>query len=265
MENSNSKFKINIYEALSWMLGAILFLSLGVNVFLISRMNLEKGRAEVLSSSTKTTSAQEIYSLFECPCCCKSIGECTCPMAQERKNYVDVLLEVGDFQSEDEIALAYVKKYGLNSFLDKDKQQEIKEKLIKEAPADRPIISISPDSYDFGDVSQKEGRAFTSFDLKNEGKSDLVIDRLETSCGCTFASIIFEGKENPYFTMPGHDNPTDWEGVTIPPGANAQLKVMYDPTVHMDFRGTAIRGISIFSNDPIDFEKEVKVELNQVD
>lgn len=259
----NSKFKN--YKILSLLLGALLFLSLEANLLFINRISLEKSRAEVGSSSMKNVSAKELYSLFECPCCGKSIGECTCPMAQERRNYVDVLLEVGTFQSEDEVALAYIKKYGLNSFLDKDKQQEVKEKLIAEAPADRPIISISPDFYDFGDVSQKEGRAFTSFDLKNEGKSDLVIDRLETSCGCTFASIIFNGKENPYFTMPGHDNPTDWEGVTIPPGANAYLKVMYDPTVHMDFRGAAIRGISVFSNDPIDFEKEVTVELNQVD
>lgn len=263
MENSNSKFKN--YKTLSLILGILFLLSLEANVLLIKGINSKKNKAEIMSSAVKHVSAENIYSVFECPCCGKAIGECTCPMAQERRNYVDALLEVGDFESEDEITLAYIRKYGLDSFLDEGKQQEIKEKLIAEAPADRPIISITPDLYDFGDVSQKEGRAFTSFDLKNEGESDLVIDRLETSCGCTFVSIVFEGKENPYFTMPGHDNPTDWEGVTIPSGASAQLKVMYDPTVHMDFRGTATRGISVFSNDPIDFEKKVTIEINQVD
>ncbi len=40
---------------------------------------------------------------------------------------------------------------------------------------------------------------------------------------------------------------------------------MYDPNIYKDFRGAAIREIHVFSNDPIDFEKEVRVELNQVD
>ncbi|MDP3995768.1 MAG: DUF1573 domain-containing protein, partial [bacterium] len=167
----------------------------------------------------------------------------------------------------DEIILAYIKKYGLDSFIDEEKQQEYRELLIKEAPADRPVISLSPSSFDFGDVSQKEGVAATLFIVKNEGEKDLVIDRLETSCGCTSASIVFQGEEGPTFNMPGHDINEQIEGwqVVIAPGDEAQLKVYYDPDVHEDFRGPAIRTISIFSNDSLDFEKKVTVELNQVD
>ncbi len=264
MENEKTKPSINLQKFSFLILSFLLVSSVVLNLVLIKRMNLKEESMNNLSASLiNTVSAKEIYPMFECPCCGKAISECTCPMANERTTFISALAQMNI--SEKEIIMAYVKKYGLSSFTDKQNQEEFREELIKQAPADRPVIVLSPDIYDFGDVSQKEGRYFTSFDLKNEGKSDLVINRLETSCGCTFASIIFEGKENPYFTMPGHDNPTDWEGVIIPPGANAQLKVMYDPTVHMDFRGTAVREISVFSNDPIDFEKNVTVELNQVD
>lgn len=209
-------------------------------------------------------SAQEIYPLFECPCCGKAIDKCSCPMAKERRTYVDGLVDAEI--AEDRVILSYLKKYGLNSFIDKEKQKEFRQKLIAEAPVERPIISLTPESYNFGDVSQSKGIATTYFELKNEGKEDLVINKIETSCGCTSASIVYQGEEGPKFSMPGHginEEIKDWQAV-IPSGETAQLKVYYDPNVHKDFQGTAIRSISVFSNDPIDFEKEVKIELNQI-
>ncbi len=93
-----------------------------------------------------------------------------------------------------------------------------------------------------------------------------MIDRMDTSCGCTFAAINYKDKESPFFTMPGHgyENP-EWGGVSIPPGETAQLEVMYDPDTHGEFRGFAIREVYVYSNDPIDFEKKVRIELNQVE
>jgi hypothetical protein len=163
--------------------------------------------------------------------------------------------------------MAYIKKYGLDSFKDKNKQEEFKQKLIQAAPAIRPVITISPDLYDFGNVSQKQGIVNTFFSIKNEGQGDLTINKLETSCGCTTASIVYKDKEGPIFSMAGHgknEKIKDWQ-VAIPPGDSAQLKVYYDPNMHKDFRGTAIREIYVFSNDPIDFEKKVRIEINQVD
>lgn len=260
---------INFWKISTLVLVIFLVLSLTANVVISFKSLTNKISGDIFtgsagSSLVKAVSAKEIYPLFECPCCSKPLDQCTCGMAKERKDYVDFLAETKT--SENEIIIDYVKKYGLNSFVDKNKQKEIREKLIATAPSDRPIISLSPDSYDFGDVSQKEGKVYTYFNLKNEGKSDLVIDRLDTSCGCTFVSIVFGGKESPLFTMPGHgyENP-DWEGVSIPVGETAQLKVMYDPDIHKDFRGPAIREILVFSNDSVDFEKKVKIELNQID
>lgn len=261
MKNKLKLRKINPWMVVSLILAGALILSLTVD---FRGVDLSKSRI-ITSPPTPTISAQEIYSLFSCPCCGQPLDKnnICCNLAQERIDYIDSLIETKT--SEKEIILAYVKKYGLNSFVDKNKQKEIRKELIKSAPSDRPIISLSPDFYDFGDVIQKKGKVFTNFTLKNEGESDLVIDRLETSCGCTFASIVFKGEEGPLFGMDGHgnENPTDWK-IVIPPGEQAQLKVMYDPSVHKDFRGPATREIFVFSNDPIDFEKKVKIELNQI-
>lgn len=211
-------------------------------------------------------SAAEIYPLFSCPCCGQPLDKnnICCGAAKEMINYIDNLVQPG--ASKDEVILAYVKKYGLNSFVDKNKQKEFREKIVAAAPTNRPIISINPASYDLGDISQKKGKVYSYFDLKNEGKKDLAIEKLGTSCGCTFVAVVFKGKESPFFTMAGHgyENPS-WDGIIIPAGETAQLRVMYDPDVHKDFRGPAIREIYVYSNDPIDFEKSIQIELNQTD
>ena len=249
-------------------LSIILAVSLIFNFILIQRngSKLQKRTDKIAGAIIQPVSAEEIYPMFICPCCGKPLDpkNICCGMAKEMIDYIDVL--VAKNLPEKEIILAFVKKYGLNTFADKNKQKEFREELIKTAPADRPIISLTPETFDFGNVSQKGVIVTTFFELKNEGKKDLVIDRLDTSCGCTSASIVFEDKEGPKFAMSGHgiESPKDWK-LTIPAGKNAQLKLYYDPNIHKDFRGAATREIYVYSNDPIDFEKKVKIELNQVD
>lgn len=224
---------------------------------------LGKDSTNNLASPIKIASAQEIYSLFGCPCCDKAIDICTCPMAGERRAFIDDLTE----KSEQAIIKAYIEKYGLDSFEDETKKEEFIKELIKQAPINRPIISLTPNIYDFGDISQQKGIAIAFFEIKNNGQEDLIINRLETSCGCTSASIIFQGQEGPRFAMSGHginEKIKDWQ-IAVPAGGIAQLKIAYDPDIHQSFRGAAIREISVFSNDPINFQAKVMVELNQVD
>ena len=252
-----NKFKFQDLRILGMGLVIILALALFVSFFQSDK---------VIEKVAEQAVAEEIYPLFQCPCCGQPLDKnnICCELARERIDYIDVLVDAEI--SEDKVILAYVKKYGLESFIDEEEQKEFQEKLAKEAPAERPIISINPDFYDFGDISQKKGIATTFFEIKNEGKTDLVIDKLDSSCGCTSASIVYQGKEGPIFTMAGHgeESPTDWR-VVIPSGEKAQLKVYYDPDMHLDFRGAATRTVSVYSDDPIDFQKKVTIELNQVD
>lgn len=250
-------------------LSTVLAVSIVVN-FLLMLMNgsqlLPKSADKVAGAVIQQVSAKEIYPIFLCPCCGKPLDpdNICCGMAQERITFIDGL--IAGTMSKEEVIMAYVKKYGLDSFVDKNQADEFKKKLIKTAPVDRPIISISPEAIDLGDISQAKGEINTLFEIINTGKNDLIINKLETSCGCTSAVIVYQDKEGPRFSMPGHgkDGPTDWQ-VIIPAGEKALLKVYYDPNVHQDFRGAAIREIYIFSNDPINFETKVKIELNQVD
>ena len=68
--------------------------------------------------------------------------------------------------------------------------------------------------------------------------------------------------------MPGHskENPTDWS-VSIAVGDSAQVKVYYNPNAHGKQKENTLsitRTISIFSNDPVEFEKVVRIELTQI-
>ena len=210
-------------------------------------------------------SAQELYQLFQSPCCGKPIDTECCGMAKERKAFVDGIVAEGP--AKDDAVMMYVKRYGLNSFMDENEKTKFRDALISLAPADRPIVSLSPTSKDLGDISQKKGVVSTIFELKNDGKTDLVIDKLETSCGCTTAAIVLNGEEGPRFGMPGHgmnEKITDWQ-IIVSPGEQAELKVYYDPNVHKKFRGAAMRDIYVFSNDPIDVQKKVSIRLKQVD
>lgn len=255
---------IQVSLVLGLLLGLALIALGAKNINLKDKIN--KSASLVGSTAADRGSAEDIYSLFICPCCGKPLDKNApcCLMAEERIAFIDSLIQAG--KPENEIILEYAKKYGLNSFVDKNKQTELRTELMKSAPADRPIISISPSSKDLGEVSQKKGAVTSIFDLKNEGKKDLVINKLDTSCGCTSASIVYQGKEGPVFAMAGHGivNPTNWQ-IVIPAGETAQLKVYYDPNVHKDLRGPVTREINIFSNDPLDFEKSVTIELNQTD
>jgi hypothetical protein len=54
----------------------------------------------------------------------------------------------------------------------------------KTDPAKMPVMTFENDEHDFGNIM--EGETVTcNFKFKNSGKSDLVISKVSTSCGCT--------------------------------------------------------------------------------
>jgi hypothetical protein len=130
---------------------------------------------------------------------------------------------------------------------------------------DAPIIEIKPPFYSFGTVSVAEGAVSSLLTITNNGAKALVLKDMDTSCGCTSAAVVYQGVEGPKFGMSMHGtNPRNWRQI-IPPGETAELKVYYDPTVHRDMRGSVTRSIFIFSNDPRNSKKEVRITATQVD
>lgn len=214
-----------------------------------------------LDSKTPT----EFYQMFQCSCCGKSIDAGCCGMAIQRKQHVDKLLLEGI--EENELLYRMVKKFGFDVLMDQSKEQEIRDYIKSTAPDNPPKIEIENPKYNFGTISQADGDVSTMFTIKNTGGSDLIIDNMDTSCMCTSASLIYQGLEGPKFGMSMHgENPEDYS-LIIPPGESAQLKVYYDPMAHGKQKKPEtriIREVTIISNDPIDFQKMVRIELTQV-
>ena len=215
-------------------------------------------------SIVKTVQASEVYPMFTCPCCDQPLNkeEPCCGSMISMIDYIDQQVSLGI--AKDEVVLATAKEFGIDRLANEEDQLALKQKLIDLAPADAPKIEINETSRDLGTISQKQGVVSTDFEFANQGKSDLVIDKLSSSCGCTSGAVVYKGNIGPTFTMEGHgqENPTDWQ-VVIKPGESRLLRVFYDPTVHPDLEGAVTRTVSVFSNDPVEFETKVTITLEQ--
>jgi hypothetical protein len=213
----------------------------------------------------KIAQASEVYPMFTCPCCGQQLNkeEPCCGGMTQIIDYIDAEVELE--KTKDEVVLSTAKEFGLDRLTNEEDRIALKQQLADLAPADAPKIEINEVDRDLGTVSQSKGDVSTDFEFRNTGMSDLVINKLSSSCGCTSASIVYGDDVGPTFTMPGHgkENPTDWH-VAIKPGNSAILRVFYDPNAHGDFVGAVTRTVSIFSNDPVEFETKVTITLEQV-
>jgi hypothetical protein len=237
-----------------------------VVAFAVSNGGIPSGPESTQFSFTVPASIDEVYPLFMCPCCGQPLDpeRICCGQAKERIAYIDALSDAGI--SNGEIVLTTAKKYGINSLINDSMKEDVKVDLGRRAPEDRPKISIDPIRYDFGNVSVSGGVVSTEVTIKNNGKSDLIIDNIETSCMCTTALITIEDVKSPVFGMNMGDgkHPTGWNE-TIRVGDSAVLTIYYDPQMHGEMRGPLTRTIKVFSNDPVEFQKEVRIEANQID
>ena len=130
---------------------------------------------------------------------------------------------------------------------------------------DAPVLEVVPSAYNFGTVSQAEGTATTTMTLKNNGVSNLIINNIDTSCGCTSASVIYNDKEGPKFGMSMHGtNPKNWQQV-IAPGETTELKIYYNPNVHKEMRGAFSRTVMLYTNDPRHKIQQIKISGVQGD
>lgn len=224
----------------------------------------KKHRINVPSAVT-TVEAKEIYPMFTCPCCGQPLNkeEPCCGAMTQMIDFIDQKITTG--ATKDKIILATAQEFGLERLTDPQDRLILREKLLANAPKNAPRISATQINKDLGTISQKNGTVTAEFTIKNEGKSDLVIDKLSSSCGCTSASLVYQGQESPRFYMAGHgyDEPdASWQAA-VSPGDEATVKVYYDPTVHPDLTGPVTRTVSIHSNDPVDFETKLTITLDQ--
>jgi len=209
--------------------------------------------------------AEEIYPMFTCPCCGQPLNkeDPCCNQMIEMIDYIDKQIENG--LSRKDVIFNTTKKFGLDRLANDSDRQTMKKELLKRAPKNPAQISLNESKKDLGVVRQSEGVKTTEFTIKNDGKSELIIDKLISSCGCTSGTVVYKGEEGPRFYMPGHghDTPDENWNVKIAPGEEAYVKVYYDPNVHKDLVGPVTRTITVHSNDPVNPDAKLTIVLDQ--
>jgi hypothetical protein len=126
----------------------------------------------------------------------------------------------------------YRASVGVSATIEEDFSQLTSEQL-ENAPAAR----FSDDSHDFGNMKQGEKKDHT-FMLTNDGKSELIIRNVRSSCGCT---AVAPSKK------------------VIAPGESAPIKVTFDTRGK---RGRQSKSITVITNDPKSPTNVLRVSCN---
>lgn len=90
-----------------------------------------------------------------------------------------------------------------------------------------PDLQVKEPRFDFGEVTQGD-KVPHVFEFVNAGDENLVIEKVQSSCGCT--AVLLSEK-------------------VIPPGGRGELKASFDST---RFRNNISKTIYLYSNDPVD-------------
>jgi hypothetical protein len=98
-------------------------------------------------------------------------------------------------------------------------------KLSSQQLKNAPEITFDTKTFDFGTL-QQNGKADFEFKFKNTGKSDLIIRKTITSCGCTIANM---------------------DKTTIKPGEFGSIKTTFDS---QGKTGRQNKSITVINNDP---------------
>jgi hypothetical protein len=109
--------------------------------------------------------------------------------------------------------------------------------LSAEDMAKAPVAKFSESSYDFGEMKQGEKKDHT-FSLSNDGKSELIIRNVRSSCGCT---AVAPSKK------------------VIAPGESVPIKVTFDSRGK---RGRQSKSITVITNDPKTPTSMLRVSCN---
>ena len=106
--------------------------------------------------------------------------------------------------------------------------------------------TVSEKTFDWGNIPYSGGNVTKTFVIKNTGSDPLQLTGVKTSCTCTKAQIIIDGKTSPYFSM---HSTSGWVG-EVAPNKEAQLNVIFDPAFHGPTGvGPIERLISVGTND----------------
>jgi hypothetical protein len=113
--------------------------------------------------------------------------------------------------------------------------------LLAACNSRQPSIVLETTKLDLGHVINGEIIVGHKINVRNEGKADLVIDSVTTSCSCTQATL---------------------SPMVITPGETGILTIEFDSGAHgPELTGELIRQVFVTSNDPIQPEATVEMSV----
>lgn len=124
------------------------------------------------------------------------------------------------------------------------------------AGSNRSLTAEETDNYNFGRISMAAGKVTHQFKIKNTSADTVTISKMYTSCMCTTATLIKEGKQFGPVGMPGHEAIPNLNQI-INPNEEATIEVVFDPAAHGPAGvGRIQRKITIENNagQPIEFQ-----------
>ena len=128
----------------------------------------------------------------------------------------------------------YKNSVGVSATIEEDFSTLTADQLAK-----APVAKFSEEAFDFGDMKQGDKKDHT-FSLKNEGKSDLIIRNVSSSCGCT---AVAPSKK------------------VIAAGETAPIDVTFDSRGK---RGRQSKTITVITNDPKNSTTTLRISGNVI-
>lgn len=108
-------------------------------------------------------------------------------------------------------------------------------------------VTVDKTNQDWGQIGINNGKVQAEFALTNSGSAPLQLGNIVTSCACTTARVVIDGKTSPYFGM---HTKSGWTG-QVDPGKTAKLIVEFDPLFHgPQGVGQITRQTTVETNDP---------------
>jgi hypothetical protein len=196
-------------------------------------------------ANASDAASERVLLLLKSPRGSHLLSQDSSTLALIMKAYIAGLSEAG--MPEHEIIYRIAKRYSLRSVADEGLRKKVEAEIIAKAGDKRPIVDISPQSFDFGPVKKSQGKVSTVFIVRNNGDKSLVIDNVVPSCSCTTFAVKKDGQETPYFDH--HGPPQGWN-LELKPKETAELKVVFD-AAHKGITGKTVRELSLQTSDPL--------------
>lgn len=99
------------------------------------------------------------------------------------------------------------------------------------AAASPSPLTVTPETFDFGQVSMAAGVVRKQIAVTNPGRAPVKVTKLFTSCMCTTVKLQMNGRTVGPFGMPGHGVVPRIAEV-LAPGQQATLEVAFNPAAH---------------------------------